>query len=64
MPPLSIFNIVDREEELRARVRKIAEDKIGFYINLVIFLAMITFFIAMWLWSGCGFPWFVFPLVL
>ncbi len=48
---------------LRARARKIAEDKTGFHIYLVIFLAIYSLFIAMWLWSEGGFPWFVFPLV-
>ncbi len=54
---------MENEQELRARARKIAEDKLGFFIHLVIFLGVNAMFVALWWWSGGGFPWFVFPLV-
>jgi len=60
---LSLLIIMESEEELRARARKIAEDKIGFYIHLIIYLAINSLLIVMWLWGGGGFPWFLFPLV-
>ncbi len=63
IPLLSNLIIMESEEDLRARARKIAEDKIGFYIHLVIYLAINTLFIALWLWGGGGFPWFMFPLI-
>jgi hypothetical protein len=53
---------MDNEQELRMRARKIAEDKVGFYIHFVIYLMVNTFFIVLWWWSGGGFPWFVFIL--
>ncbi|MBI0583227.1 MAG: 2TM domain-containing protein [Methanomassiliicoccus sp.] len=54
---------MDSETELRLRARKIAEDKIGFYVHLAIYLLVNSMLIFVWWWGGGGFPWFVFVLV-
>jgi hypothetical protein len=50
------------DEELRARVRKIAR-KSEFYAHLGIYRAVSAFPIALWQATGSGFPWFVLLLI-
>lgn len=55
------------DEELRTKARKTAEQKVGFYIHLGIYVTVNALLIALW-WStgyfaGVSiFPWFIFPL--
>jgi len=52
------------EEELRAKARKRAEDKIGFYTHFAVYIAVNAFIIMIWyVTSGPNsFPWFIFVL--
>ena len=52
------------DKELREKARKRAEEKVGFYTHLGVYVAVNIFLIAIWYVStGPGsFPWFVFPL--
>ncbi|MDW5562704.1 MAG: 2TM domain-containing protein [Methanomassiliicoccus sp.] len=54
---------MDDEQMLRSRARKIAEDKIGFYMHLTAYVLVNALLIAIWWWSGGGFPWFLFVTV-
>jgi hypothetical protein len=54
---------MESEQELRARARKAAEDKLGFYVHLVIYLLVNTMLVFIWWWTGGGFPWFIFILI-
>jgi hypothetical protein len=54
---------MDSEQELRARARKIAEDKLGFYVHLSIYLLVNAMLVFIWWWSGGGYPWFIFVMV-
>jgi hypothetical protein len=53
---------MDSEQELRARARKTAEDKMGFYVHLSIYLIINAMLVLIWWWTGGGFPWFVFVM--
>jgi hypothetical protein len=53
---------MDSDEELRRIARKSAEEKVGFYMHLSIYLGVNLFLIALWYFTGAGFPWFIFPL--
>ena len=49
------------DEELRAKAKKIAKEKVGFYLHFAIYLVVNLFIIVQW-WvisGGEGFPWFV-----
>ncbi len=54
------------DQELRARARKTAEDKAGFYIHLGIYVTVNVLLVAVWWFTGgLGiFPWFIFPLFI
>jgi hypothetical protein len=54
---------MDREQELWARARKRAEDKVGFFIHLSFYILVNALFIFLWWWAGGGFPWFLFITV-
>jgi hypothetical protein len=54
---------MESEQELRARARKIAEDKLGFYVHFSVYLLVNAMLIFIWWWTGGGFPWFIFVLV-
>ena len=49
------------DEELRKQARKIAKDKIGFYVHFVIYILVNGFLYAQWFWitEGTGFPWVI-----
>jgi len=51
------------EQELRMRARKIAEEKLGFYVHLTAYVLVNSLLIALWWWGGGGFPWFLFVVV-
>ena len=52
------------DEELRAMARESAQEKVGFYIHLAIYVTVNLFLIVLWWFSGGigTFPWFIFPL--
>jgi len=50
---------VQSDEELRRLARKRAEDKVGFYIHLTIYVVVNLFLVAVWWVAGDGFPWFL-----
>lgn len=52
---------MESEEDLRARARRRAEDKMGFYIHVLFFVLVNAMLFVIWWWSGGGFPW---PLVV
>jgi hypothetical protein len=54
---------MDSEQELRSRARKIAEDKVGFYVHLTIYIVVNAMLVFIWWWAGDGFPWFIFVMV-
>lgn len=49
------------DEELRKQARKIAKDKICFYVHFVIYILVNGFLYAQWFWitEGTGFPWVI-----
>lgn len=53
------------DEELRTRARQAAEEKVGFYIHLGVYVGVNAFLAGLWAFtSGIGsFPWFLFPLL-
>jgi hypothetical protein len=50
------------DEELMRLARKRAEDRVGFYIHLTIYVVVNLFLVAVWWFTGAGFPWFVFVI--
>jgi len=50
------------EEEIYRLARKRVEEKKGFYTHFAIYLAINTMLVIIWVVTGAGFPWFVFPL--
>lgn len=54
---------MDEDHELRMRARKIAEDKVGFYVHLAAYVLVNSLLIVLWWWGGDGFPWFLFITV-
>lgn len=54
------------ETEMRRRATKIAEDKAGFQVHFIIYIAVNAFLVALWYITspptGLVFPWFIFPL--
>ena len=51
------------EEERRRRARKIAEARYGFRWHLPIYLIVNSGLVAIWYYSGAGFPWPLFPII-
>ncbi len=47
------------DEELRKKAKKIAKDKIGFYVHFIIYIVVNAFLFIQWYWitGGGGFPW-------
>ena len=47
------------DEELRKKAKKIAKDKIGFYVHFIIYIVVNAFLFIQWYWitEGEGFPW-------
>lgn len=50
------------EEELYSQARKRVEEKKGFYIHFALYIAVNIMLVIIWVVTGAGFPWFVFPL--
>jgi hypothetical protein len=62
---LTVF-CLNSDEELRRRARERVEEKLGFYIHLVVYCAVNVLLFFLWYFftlPGNGFPWFLFPLV-
>jgi hypothetical protein len=51
------------EEELRARARRRAEQKVGFHTHLAAYVLVNALLIIIWWFTGAGFPWFIFVLI-
>ena len=62
-------DIIQPEDELRAKAEKTVEAKLGFKRHLTVYLVINAFLFAIWLITalvsggGAWFPWFVFVLV-
>ncbi|MFR9802986.1 2TM domain-containing protein [Pseudonocardia sp. RS010] len=52
------------EEQLRTEAVKRLEKKNGFWVHLLVYLAVNGMLVAVWAWTGAPFFWPVFPLVL
>ncbi len=51
------------EDEIYKLARKRVEEKKGFYSHLAAYVIVNAVLIAIWFFTGAGFPWFVFPLI-
>ncbi len=51
------------DEELVVRSRKRAEAKLSFYTDLAAYAIVNIGLFAIWLYSGGGFPWFLFVVI-
>jgi hypothetical protein len=52
-----------RETDLRAEAKKRAEEKLGFYIHLTGYIVVNVLLFSIWIFTGKGFPWIIFPIV-
>lgn len=50
------------EEEIYRKARERVEEKKGFYIHLLVYILVNIMLIIIWVVTGAGFPWFIFPL--
>lgn len=50
------------EEEIYRKARERVEEKKGFYIHLIVYILVNIMLIIIWVVTGAGFPWFIFPL--
>ncbi len=50
------------DEELMALARKRAEDKVGFYRHLSVYIVVNALLVIIWWYTGAGFPWFLIVL--
>lgn len=50
------------EEELRNRARERVEEKRGFFIHLVVYVAVNAMLVILWAIIGAGYPWFIWTL--
>ncbi len=50
------------EEEIYRKARERVEEKKGFYIHFIIYILVNIMLIIIWVATGAGFPWFIFPL--
>jgi Na+(H+)/acetate symporter ActP len=50
------------EEEIYQLARKRVEEKKGFLVHLIVYAVVNAILVLIWLGTGAGFPWFVFPL--
>ncbi len=48
------------DEVLREKARQRAEDKVGFFVHLGVYLTVNAFFWVLWFTTGQGYPWPVF----
>jgi len=53
---------MDNDEERRKRARQIAEVRYGFLWHLPIYIIVNLGLVAIWYYSGAGFPWPIFPI--
>ncbi len=55
---------METDQQLWLKARKRAEDKVGFFVHLTIYLAVNAFLVLMWYTtSGLGsYPWFWIPM--
>jgi hypothetical protein len=53
---------VQSDEELMRVARKRAAEKVGFYIHFIVYIVVNLFLVAVWRFTGDGFPWFAFVL--
>lgn len=54
------------DSELRERVRKRIEARVGFYIHLVIYIGINLMLFSLWWIQGADLvnPWFIYPLII
>ena len=50
------------EEEIYREARKKVEEKKGFYTHFIVYNLVSIILVIIWVVTGAGFPWFVFPL--
>jgi len=50
------------EEEIYRKAREIVEEKKGFYTHFAVYIGVNILLVIIWVATGAGFPWFVFPL--
>jgi len=50
------------EEEIYRKARERVEEKKGFYIHFIVYILVNIMLIIIWVATGAGFPWFIFPL--
>jgi len=50
------------EEQIYEEAKKRVEEKKGFRIHAIAYIAVNAFLALIWWLTGAGFPWFVFPL--
>ena len=51
------------EQEIYQLARKRVEEKKGFFIHLILYIAVNIMLVFIWAFAdGGGFPWFIFPL--
>jgi fatty acid desaturase len=55
---------MESNEELRKKAEKRAEEIVGFYVHLAIYIMVNLLLIIIWWFNGglSVFPWFIFPL--
>ena len=51
------------DEELRAIAERRVDDRIGFYIHFIAYVAVNFGLFLTWFYTGQGFPWFLFVLL-
>ena len=50
------------EQEIYQEAKKRVEEKKGFYIHFAVYIVVNILLVVIWVATGAGFPWFVFPL--
>lgn len=50
------------DEELMRLARKRAQEKVGFYTHLSVYIVVNALLVLVWWFTGDGFPWFIFVL--
>ena len=51
------------EKELYEEAKKRVEEKKGFFIHFSVYVVVNLSLVAIWAFTGAGFPWFIFPLL-
>jgi hypothetical protein len=54
---------MENDEELMRQAKKRAHEKVGFYTHLSVYILVNLFLVAVWWFTGAGFPWFIFVLL-